>query len=291
MASRRGAFGASLALHGTVAAAAILPFLRAEPIRPAMPGGVEVMWAAPASPAAPAPGLEEPAEAVETVAAVPPPPALAADASPPPAPVPAAAAPEPAEPVPMPEPAIAEPPVPIPTAEPAPPPAAIAATEPDPPPAALPMPPPPAPPVPAAMREPPRRQVARAEPARPSLPSAEAATGATAGPAAPAAERTLPAAAPDGPVLVTAPRYRRPPAPPAYPPRAVEFGLTGTVLVRARVGPDGSTAETRLWRSSGHPLLDAAAIAAVRRWAFEPASVDGRRVEAWVEVPVHFRLN
>ncbi|NGM19771.1 energy transducer TonB [Roseomonas stagni] len=100
-----------------------------------------------------------------------------------------------------------------------------------------------------------------------------------------------PARSAEGPILVTAPRYRRPPTPPAYPARAVEFGLTGTVLVRARVTPDGSTEETRLWRSSGHALLDAAAIAAVRRWAFEPASIEGRRVEAWVEVPVHFRLN
>ena len=61
-----------------------------------------------------------------------------------------------------------------------------------------------------------------------------------------------PVSAQPGPILVTAPRYRRPPAPPAYPPRALEFGLTGTVLVRARVAPDGSTEETRLWRSSGH---------------------------------------
>lgn len=99
------------------------------------------------------------------------------------------------------------------------------------------------------------------------------------------------AANPPSPILVTAPRFRLPPTPPAYPPRAIEFGITGTVLVRARVSPDGSTEETRLWRSSGHALLDAAALAAVRRWAFEPASVQGRRVEAWVEVPVHFHLN
>ena len=71
----------------------------------------------------------------------------------------------------------------------------------------------------------------------------------------------------------------------------MELGLSGTVLIRARVGADGDTEEIRLWRTSGHALLDAAALAAVRRWAFEPASLDGRRVEAWVEVPVHFRLN
>ena len=96
---------------------------------------------------------------------------------------------------------------------------------------------------------------------------------------------------PPGPVLITAPRYRSPPAPPVYPPRAIELEITGTVTVRARVSPDGMTGETLVWRSSGHTLLDHAALAAVRRWAFEPATVEGRRVEAWVEVPVHFRLN
>jgi protein TonB len=98
-------------------------------------------------------------------------------------------------------------------------------------------------------------------------------------------------AAGGGPILVTEPRYRRPPLPPVYPPRALDLGLTGTVLVRALVSVAGDTQEARIWRSSGHPLLDAAALAAVRRWAFEPALVGDRRVEAWVEVPVHFRLN
>ena len=100
-----------------------------------------------------------------------------------------------------------------------------------------------------------------------------------------------PAIALAGPVLITAPRFRSPPMPAVYPPRAIEFGLTGTVLVRALVAPDGRTQEMRVWRSSGQPLLDAAAVAAVRRWAFEPASVGGRHVEAWVEVPVNFQLN
>jgi protein TonB len=150
---------------------------------------------------------------------------------------------------------------------------------------------PPVPPRAAARERPPSRPPApRTRTASPQPP--QSASGAASGAEAPvqAAARVAPAV-PEGPVLVTAPRYRRPPAPPVYPPRAVEFGLTGTVLVRARVGPDGTTAETRLWRSSGHALLDAAAIAAVRRWEFEAASVEGRRVEAWVEVPVHFRLN
>lgn len=146
---------------------------------------------------------------------------------------------------------------------------------------------------PAARQDSPARRVARpvapATADREAAASAAASVAALANAAAPAA--TMAVANQPGPTVITAPRYRLPPAPPVYPARAVELGLTGTVLVRARVTPDGSTEETRLWRSSGHALLDAAALAAVRRWAFEPASVDGRRVEAWVEVPVHFRLN
>ncbi len=93
-----------------------------------------------------------------------------------------------------------------------------------------------------------------------------------------------------GPPLITAPRFRRPPSPPAYPARAIELDLTGTVVVRALLDARGDPTETLVQRSSGHPILDSAAVAAVRRWAFEPASRDGQQIAAWVEVPVHFRL-
>ncbi len=105
----------------------------------------------------------------------------------------------------------------------------------------------------------------------------------------PATATTLAAAA--GPPLITAPRFRRAPQPPEYPARAVELDLTGTVVIRALLNPEGDPRDVRVHRSSGQNLLDSAAAAAVRRWAFEPASRDGQRIEAWVEVPVHFRLN
>ena len=100
-----------------------------------------------------------------------------------------------------------------------------------------------------------------------------------------------PAPSPSEPPLITAPRFRRPPRPPDYPRRAVELEITGTVVVRALLDAEGDPRETRVQRSSGHPLLDGAALAAVRGWAFQPAARDGQRVPAWVEVPVHFRLH
>lgn len=69
------------------------------------------------------------------------------------------------------------------------------------------------------------------------------------------------------------------------------MGVTGSVVLRALVGPHGDTQELRVWRSSGNPLLDNAALAAARRWAFAPARNGPHPIAAWVEVPVHFRLN
>ena len=87
------------------------------------------------------------------------------------------------------------------------------------------------------------------------------------------------------------PRYRHPPTPAAYPPRAVELNQQGEVLVRVRLDPDGSAVEVVLFRGSGFDLLDRAALAAVRGWHFLPAVRDGRPVAAWVEIPVRFHLH
>jgi protein TonB len=86
------------------------------------------------------------------------------------------------------------------------------------------------------------------------------------------------------------PRFRTTPRPATYPPRAIELGQHGEALVHVRLQPDGSAAEILLFRSSGHALLDRAALAAVRGWQFLPAMRKGRAVAAWVEIPVRFHL-
>jgi protein TonB len=45
-----------------------------------------------------------------------------------------------------------------------------------------------------------------------------------------------------------------------------------------------------LRESSGHPRLDDAAAAAVRRWRFVPARRGEQPVGAWVLVPISFNL-
>jgi protein TonB len=164
----------------------------------------------------------------------------------------------------------------------------------------------PAPPPRPVVRKRPAEVAARVEPkAAPSEtasevarePSPAAAAAATAPDAA--AESTAPTAVaaavptsqPQGDIpVVHDARFRQPPAPARYPPRAVDLSQQGTVIVRALVGPDGSANDIVVWRSSGYALLDAAALRAVRGWSFEPASVGGRRITAWVEVPVRFAI-
>lgn len=98
------------------------------------------------------------------------------------------------------------------------------------------------------------------------------------------------AAADGGPLVIFDPAYRDPPTPPAYPPRSVMLGQQGQVVVRAAIDPRGNPEEVVIWTSSGFPLLDKAAIDAVKRWRFMPARRGASTVAAWVQVPVNFKL-
>jgi periplasmic protein TonB len=49
-------------------------------------------------------------------------------------------------------------------------------------------------------------------------------------------------------------------------------------------------ADVVVQESAGHPDLDDAAAAAVRRWRFEPARRGAEAVAMWVLLPVEFHL-
>ena len=76
---------------------------------------------------------------------------------------------------------------------------------------------------------------------------------------------------------------------PAYPLAARKAGVSGTVIVQALVDKQGRVRDTRVMKSV--PMLDAAAVAAVRRWVFKPARARGQPVAVWVAVPVRFTLH
>lgn len=76
---------------------------------------------------------------------------------------------------------------------------------------------------------------------------------------------------------------------PAFPRRAAERGLKGTVLLRIDLDEFGVPIHVLVSKSSGHEILDDAALAAVRRWRFLPARDDGRAVASTVLLPIEFK--
>jgi protein TonB len=194
----------------------------------------------------------------------------------PPEPEAAAAAPTPAEPAATPE------PVPTPMPRPTP-------DMPTPPPAPTPqeeaMPAPESTPAPEHPKPMPRRQdQRRAKPAAP-----HSAPGAAAALAGAANRGATDRGAAHGPLSSHA-SYRSNPKP-DYPAEARQERQEGVVIVSVEVGADGRPSDVSLARSSGYPLLDQAAVQAVRRWTFDPARAAGLAVSSRVSVPVRFSLS
>jgi protein TonB len=77
---------------------------------------------------------------------------------------------------------------------------------------------------------------------------------------------------------------------PVYPSLARYRHWEGLVLLRAHVLADGHCDEVNLQRSSGHEVLDEAALEAVRQWSFVPSRHGSTAVASWVTVPIEFQL-
>jgi protein TonB len=77
--------------------------------------------------------------------------------------------------------------------------------------------------------------------------------------------------------------------PPEYPEIARASGMEGTVMLQALVGKDGKVKDVRVVKSI--PVLDDAAVKAVKGWVFKPALSNNKPVAVWVAVPVRFTLH
>jgi len=73
---------------------------------------------------------------------------------------------------------------------------------------------------------------------------------------------------------------------PKYPPDAVAAGITGAVLAEIVISESGNVTDAKVVRSI--PLLDDAALQAVRNWHFEPTMVNGQGVPVRMVVTVNF---
>lgn len=76
---------------------------------------------------------------------------------------------------------------------------------------------------------------------------------------------------------------------PVYPEMAVMAGVDGRLTVLALIGKDGRVLRAEVLRPV--PMLDEAALEAVRQWRFSPALDQGRPVAVWISIPVVFTLH
>jgi len=76
----------------------------------------------------------------------------------------------------------------------------------------------------------------------------------------------------------------------AYPRLAQREEWEGTVVLRAQILPNGRVGSVTVQKSSGHSLLDDAAITAAKTWSFVPATQGGQPVAGTVTFPVQFKL-
>jgi periplasmic protein TonB len=77
-------------------------------------------------------------------------------------------------------------------------------------------------------------------------------------------------------------------APPVYPTAARFARIEGVVIIEATIGTDGRVQDARLLRS--HPMLEQAALEAVREWVYSPTLLNGVPVPVIMTVTVHFTL-
>jgi protein TonB len=120
------------------------------------------------------------------------------------------------------------------------------------------------------------------EPApEPALPAPPVVAAPPAAPAPPPAPSVIPA---------SAVQYLEPPAV-VYPRLSKRNGEAGLVVVRAYIDTSGGAPRSvQVDKSSAHPRLDEAALAAVRKARFKPYTENGRPVEGWALVPIEFEL-
>jgi len=76
--------------------------------------------------------------------------------------------------------------------------------------------------------------------------------------------------------------------PPVYPENAASARVQGVVILEITIQPDGIVGDAKVLRST--PLLDEAALAAVKQWIYEPTLLNGVAVPVITTATVTFSL-
>lgn len=78
--------------------------------------------------------------------------------------------------------------------------------------------------------------------------------------------------------------------PPIYPRAAIAQNLQGEVVVWVEVNTSGEPLRVRVDHSSGHAILDEAAVRGAWKWKFSPARLGQAPIKSQVRVPIQFRI-
>lgn len=107
-----------------------------------------------------------------------------------------------------------------------------------------------------------------------------------------AADAQTPPSQANGPVSLTSDLALVCPVrkPPPYPSVSRRLGETGKVVLQVELDETGRVSAAKVITSSGHPRLDAAALAAVKTWRCQPAQREGQAVRALALQPFEFTL-
>jgi periplasmic protein TonB len=142
--------------------------------------------------------------------------------------------------------------------------------------------------LPAPIAEPPARAAPRPKEQRAAVEKGKVGSSPGGGPGAeeraPFLEGPIPAAeVAEVPVVISR-------VLPDYPPLARARGLEGYVVLKAVIDPNGRV-EPGVILERSDPSFNAAAIAALRQWRFQPGKDrDGHPVRVLIEIPIRFRL-
>lgn len=131
--------------------------------------------------------------------------------------------------------------------------------------------------------------VKRAEPQKQEQAQTDTAPPAPAAPSAPSQDRAAAARSDSYTPASSNADYLHNPKP-VYPGVARRRHWEGLVVLRVYVAADGHCGEVQVQRSSGHDVLDEAALDAVKKWRFVPAKRGDVAQASWATVPIEFRL-
>jgi len=75
---------------------------------------------------------------------------------------------------------------------------------------------------------------------------------------------------------------------PEYPEVARKARIGGKVILNAVIDREGNVTDVTVLK--GHPMLNNAAIEAVKKWKYKPATQNGKAVKVYMTVAVDFTL-